>query len=619
MRLNFRQGIARAREILGAPDFLTYNNTFSTVDVNITTPWLIVTAAFKSKNYLIEERANQSQSWGPFAWNPIWGAAPPVITYQLYWNVNLATGAVTKGYTPWAPIYSATEPTGQRIDQHWFDTVNNVMFVWDSTAWQQVCRVFAASFGPGTLAITHRPFGSQVGITGDFAAGYIVYGEDTKGVRLDDGTFLTSATNLIVNTGRYSSPINLEAASYGLIAGEPIPAFSCVTNFSLSTAMLANPSDIGKYPIGLATKEAALGEAVEVISEGVLYNDQWTWDFADGKDLYCGPNGVLYQGGPDLVSTGALKVGTILSAVSVQVHIDRFGLGGGGGNITLDHDVEVIGTSVGAIDEGYTFLTGTSFSQFVELVSKRTLPPSYAGPTMTIASNPAPGNIEVGTIISPIISRVLSLNDAGAEVSTTLSKNNILLSTSYSYTDNNVTLGSTSISYSGTTTYGEGPCKLNNRGVIDCNGHIAAGTVNSNVITFVGTRLAFYGFPVVSDLGPGVGTSAGIRALGNTSFNSSNNTTVDANGVALSGSITPNFTIAIPIGTTKVVIAYPATSRPIASIRYQELSDSEVKFNFVETSVDVEGANAYTAIPYRVYTYTPVEAFSSAVHYRVFI
>lgn len=617
MRLDFRQGIARSRAHLGAPDFLTYNNTFSTVDVNITTPWLIATAAFKNQDYLIEERANQSQSWGPFSWDPRWGEAPPVVTYQLYWDINLATGAITKGYTPWAPTYGDNPPATPRIDQHWFDISENVMYVWDSAAWQQRCRVFAASFGPSTQVITEKPFFSQVGYNStEVFAGYIVYGEDSKAIKLDDGTFLTSATDLFVNTGRYSSPINLEAGSTAMIAGEPIPAFSVITNSDLSEAMLASSGNVNRYPIGLALKEAALGEAVEFISEGVVYNDQWNWDFDAGKDIYCGANGTLYQGPPTLANDGELKIGTILSEVSILVHIDKFGLGGGGpaGMGPLERDVEVIGTSVGAIDEGYTFLEGTTFTEFVELVSQRTIPPSYGAPSMTISSNPAPGNFEVGTIINPIISRVFTQADAGAENATTLSKNSVLIASAYPYTDTGVTLGTSAVTYTGNTSYDEGDCKLDNRGNVDCTGRIAAGSVASNSIVFNATRVAFFGVPVATPA-----TSAAVRALGNTSFSSSNNTTVDASGIALGGSVSPNFTITIPSGATRVVFAYPDTSRAVASVRYQELSDSEVKLNFVQTTVSVEGANSFAAVNYRVYTYIPVEPFSQTVHYRVFI
>jgi hypothetical protein len=75
----------------------------------------------------------------------------------------------------------------------------------------------------------------------------------------------------------------------------------------------------------------------------------------------------------------------------------------------------------------------------------------------------------------------------------------------------------------------------------------------------------------------------------------------------------------VPVGAARVVFAYPATSRSVASVKLQELSDSEVKSNFVETSVSVQGANGSAAVTYRVFTYTPVEPFAIVNNYKVFI
>ena len=355
MQLNFRQGIAQARTIGITPDFLSWNSVLSTIDIGITAPWLIVSAAFKTHNYLIEERGSQSQSWGPFAWNPLWGPIPAIITWQLYWDINTATGVITKAYTPWAPITSFTTPINPLIDQHWYSMTDNIMYVWDSQFWQVKCRVFAGSFGPSLNQIIHRPLKSQVGINGLFNAGYILYSDDQKGIRTLDGSFLNSSENLHIGTsGNYSSPIKLETASTQLIASEPIPPYHCITNTGLSTAGLANPFDINKLPIGIAEYGSAIGSAVNFISEGVLFNDGWNWDFLLGKDLYCNETGQLFQGNP-LISKSSLKVGTILTTRSILVKIDLVGSGGAGdGNDgKLIHNISVVGTSIGAIDQGF--------------------------------------------------------------------------------------------------------------------------------------------------------------------------------------------------------------------------------------------------------------------------
>jgi hypothetical protein len=145
-------------------------------------------------------------------------------------------------------------------------------------------------------------------------------------------------------------------------------------------------------------------------------------------------------------------------------------------------------------------------------------------------------------------------------------------------------------------------------------GRINAGTVQSNTLSFTVYRSAFWGTPVATP-----NSSSTVRALPNSMANPGNNSGVDASGSNLVTPPTPSFTITIPSGATRVVFAYPATNRVVASVRYQELSDSEVKGNFTETSVNVEGANAYAAIAYRVYTYVPVEPFSQTVHYKVYI
>lgn len=287
--------------------------------------------------------------------------------------------------------------------------------------------------------------------------------------------------------------------------------------------------------------------------------------------------------------------------------------GGAGGGAFLEQDVLIIGTDVGAAPEGYTFPLGMSFTEFVIKVSQKVIPPSYGGPSLTLNGSPAPGNFEVGHITDIVLSEAYSAGNAGARTTLSLTRDATQISTTMPFTDLNRQLTLTPFSYSESSSYLQGPCLVNNMGEIDCDGRIPAGTVTSNTLTYVGQRKAFYGTPSSTPA-----ASAAVRAL-TSDFAANQNSGVDGAGVDLTGSPQPNFTISIPVGATRVVFAYPATLRPVASVRYQELANSEVKGNFVMTLVNVEGANGFTAAQYRVYTYVPIEPFSIANHYRVFI
>lgn len=129
------------------------------------------------------------------------------------------------------------------------------------------------------------------------------------------------------------------------------------------------------------------------------------------------------------------------------------------------------------------------------------------------------------------------------------------------------------------------------------NSPLPAGSV-SDTSTVYGVRKAFYG------VDGSVTNSSGIRSLGSYLLNPSNGS---------------SFTINIPPGTTSVSFAYPATLRDVSQVEYVEGLSADVKSVFTKTTVNVEGANGYSAIAYKVYTYTPINPYSSEVNYIVTI
>ena len=350
MKYNFRQGIQHAPLVAGHPSFLTYNNLNGTITISLGVDLVRATAAYGDYNYIIEERQDAVDSWGPFTWNPAWGPepggpppSPPPgstpnfgggFTSYLYWDINRATGMVSRGFTPRLPIYGS-EPLNPANDQHWFDTATNTMKVWDGTRWVSRIRVFAGSFL--SEQINENDLGSQVGITSQstdpndwYEHGYILFGADQKAIRYNDTNFVTSATPIMTLHGSFASPFRLELLNSTVLADEPIPAFFAVTNTGDSTVQLADGTNIQKRPIGLALRSANPGDPVDIVTSGIVYNDQWNWDSSADKDIYCSATGELVQGSVTY-SNGADRVGTVLGPQTILVNIDLYALVGGGG------------------------------------------------------------------------------------------------------------------------------------------------------------------------------------------------------------------------------------------------------------------------------------------------
>ena len=79
------------------------------------------------------------------------------------------------------------------------------------------------------------------------------------------------------------------------------------------------------------------------------------------------------------------------------------------------------------------------------------------------------------------------------------------------------------------------------------------------------------------------------------------------------------YTISVPSGVSRIVLAYDATIGDVASITSAEEFGSEIKDSFVKQNVDVEGANSYSAISYNVYVKDLANPQENATTYTVTI
>ena len=67
----------------------------------------------------------------------------------------------------------------------------------------------------------------------------------------------------------------------------------------------------------------------------------------------------------------------------------------------------------------------------------------------------------------------------------------------------------------------------------------------------------------------------------------------------------------------RVVFAYPATIRDVTDVLDKNASSAQIKSAFTMIQVDVEGANDYDAIPYKVYYQDLANANDTANTYYV--
>jgi hypothetical protein len=326
MRLNFRQGL-----VITQPGYMVYDGPHNTVDISLDPNTSITaTATYKSKDFLLVEN-NDTNAWGPMVWNPTWGIQPGGLIYYLYWDINLASGAITKNFTPHSVIYSTVPPSlNPAIDQHWYDLSVNVMKVWSGTYWIPVIRVFAGSFQVSGHIISQYAPGSQAMINGTFDAGFILYGTDLRGIKDSTGEFVSTTTPIITNQGSYTSPLRLELVSPTAIAAEVIPAFYCVTSNKNNKVGLASILN-GKRPIGIVDVDCMPGSAVDIIVHGLAFNDSWNWDQNLSQELYCGLNGEIVQTPSNNPTVENIRIGIALSPQSALIDIDFYGSSGGQG------------------------------------------------------------------------------------------------------------------------------------------------------------------------------------------------------------------------------------------------------------------------------------------------
>jgi hypothetical protein len=252
------------------------------------------------------------------------------------------------------------------------------------------------------------------------------------------------------------------------------------------------------------------------------------------------------------------------------------------------NDYTLVGTGIGALAEGATIPAGTSIDELLELLTKKRIAATYVAPKVSIAT--AGGNntgaYEIGTEVTLNKKATYSKNDGGDATGYTFYINGVAVDASNVTND---TLSYNTTLTENTTvkvevTYAEGPVKQDNFGDESPEGHIEAGKVTATDGVYYVYRKGFYN--------TGTGdlpefTSEVVRA---------------ANAWGLANLTNSTKSITLSEGQQYVYFAVPSAT-VAKKIMYVETNDTGMLDSFDKTTVQVEGANGYTATEYTVYSY----------------
>lgn len=193
-------------------------------------------------------------------------------------------------------VLGATTPTNVDQDQHWFNTTDTTMYVYENNTWRDVIRVFAAKvknidiFPLGSLydiishdnTIISSPTnllfaGSQVGINHtNTITGRILFDGNGIPLRDTDNLFLTTEHDMFINSAP-TNDIKLESNIIHAKARENIPKYHLVKLTDFYNINIAQYNDIQDTILFMCLENTQKDTVGTICAEGKFENPNWNF------------------------------------------------------------------------------------------------------------------------------------------------------------------------------------------------------------------------------------------------------------------------------------------------------------------------------------------------------
>lgn len=266
-------------------------------------------------------------------------------------------------------------------------------------------------------------------------------------------------------------------------------------------------------------------------------------------------------------------------------------------NVYFDDDITytvAIGTLAKPNGSAKFAAKGKNVEQVLSSLMAQEANPSKINPAVSFSSQGGFGTFEIGTKKNLTYTAALSAGSYTYGPATGITAQSWEVSctgvtekkTTATGSFENVVAEETAKKITAKATYNEGSIPVTNLGNPYPAGKIAAGSASKDSNILQGVRYMFWG-PVTDDVEL---NSANVRALTH-------------NKASATGALA---TFGAGTGAKKVIVAVPS-DRKITKVIMPSALNADVTALFVKQSatVNVEGANGYTAVPYNIYVYQP--------------